>query len=157
MKTHRIGSNVPPLKQHPPPSYTHWQPVLEAKALRHPGLSPGVHASLRIRRIGIHRRMVRCVRHRIPRIGMDQVANEVELVSNEVFGAGALCRIVEVHGARADLHMTIVMRIQITIHDHQPSLLVWDYDTVLVSGALGTPRHGIALLVEPPSVGFVDV
>mmetsp|Transcript_13899 Transcript_13899/g.25113 ORF Transcript_13899/g.25113 Transcript_13899/m.25113 type:complete len:200 (-) Transcript_13899:176-775(-) len=139
----RIGSNILPLKQHLLPTNPTWQTILKREILCRTPLSPRIHAPLGIHRIGIHGWMPS-----IRRLGMNQILNKVQFIPLKLFRSRTARRISIINHTSPNLHMPIMMRIQITIHPHYAFLIVC---------SLGKPWHGSAVLIEPSRGGFVVV
>lgn len=66
--------------------------------------------------------------------------HEVEFVPLELLRSRATRRIGALNDACTELHMPVVMRVQVTVHPHRPALVV---------GALSKPRHRVAVPIEP--------
>ena len=141
--THRVGSNVLPLQQNLLPRNPRRETILERKFLGLSPLSPGIHPAFGPVGIGGHGRMI---------ASEHVVGNVMKLVALEFHGIRARSRIGIVHDTRANLHVAVMMRIQVAVDRDQAALHVRRHSVL----DLGDPGHGVAVLVEPGG-GFVIV
>ena len=141
--TYRVGSDVLPRKQNLLAVDPLGKLKRERKLLGASALSASVVSPLGIVRIGRHGR-VGARGH----VRMDEILDEVEFVALELLRGGTFRGVRVVHDASADLHVAVVMGIEVAVNYH---------DSPLVVRALGNPRHRIAGLVEPASPSLVVV